>query len=103
MEEVVGSVGSGLVGLHMTGELLGTSVALLRTGSLGGTVSPWSLRTQMSGHQEYSKQANTVNVGTRRPVHSKWEMPFLPISTSTLWGLALCLFLAVGLPFPAGL
>lgn len=64
MEEVVGSVGSGLVGLHLTGKLLGTSVALLRTGSLGGTVSPWSLRPQMSGHQEYSEQANTVNVGT---------------------------------------
>lgn len=43
MEEVVGSVGSGLAGLHMTGELLGTSIALLRTGSPGrGSLSPVS-------------------------------------------------------------
>ena len=35
MEEVVGSTGSGLVGLYLTGELLGTSIALLRTGSPG--------------------------------------------------------------------
>ena len=35
MEEVVGSMGSGLGGLYLTGELLGTSIALLRTGSPG--------------------------------------------------------------------
>ena len=35
MEEVVGSTGSGLVGLYLTGELPGTSIALLRTGSPG--------------------------------------------------------------------
>lgn len=35
MEEVVGNMGCGLVGLHLTGELLRTSIDLLRTGSPG--------------------------------------------------------------------
>ena len=33
-------------------------------------------------------------MSTRHPAHSKWEMPFLPVSTVTLWGLGLPLLVS---------
>jgi len=65
MEEVVGSTGSGLVGLHLTGELLDTSIALLRTGSPGR--DSLSLVTEgpdvrVSGIQQIRKQNKKIRI-----------------------------------------
>lgn len=56
MEQGVGGVGSGLVGLHLKDTLIIKSVTIsLNWLVLGEAVSPGLARIQMSKHQKYRK------------------------------------------------